>query len=152
LLDKKREDDTRRDPSKRWRERTRIIPLHQKDTEFHALPLDMPIDYYDPVFYNALQPRLRHRITNKQVALLPDVKCSFSHNADEKLSDEEFMLNYADSVLARYNLVDDGEFNDANDEDWIEDDAETPDDDEEWEDVEDMGNKRNTLVAHFSQL
>jgi hypothetical protein len=75
ILDQKREEDARRDPSKRWRERTRKAPSIQQNSDFTALPEGMPIDYFDSGFYNALQPRLRDRITNLKVAMLPNAQC-----------------------------------------------------------------------------
>jgi hypothetical protein len=152
LLDKKREDDTRRDPSKRWHERVRMVPETQKDTEFLALPEGMPIDYFDPEFYNSLQPRLRDRIMSKKVSLLPDASNSFTGHPDEKLSDKQFMRKYAKSVSGKYNLVDKGELAGVDDEeDWIIDDDEemADNDEEEWVD-EDMNGKRLELAACLS--
>ncbi|KAF6754953.1 hypothetical protein DFP72DRAFT_1123544, partial [Ephemerocybe angulata] len=70
-LEFKREKNARLDRSKRWKERVRIVPSHdQEDTLFPALPEGMPIDYFDPDFYNSLEPNLRSRIAIPEVALL----------------------------------------------------------------------------------
>jgi hypothetical protein len=130
------------------------VPENQKNTEFLALPLEMPIDYFSPDFYNSLQPRLRHCITTRKVALLPDVNRSFTRDPREKLSDAKFMEKYAGPVLARYDLVDEGEFNDADEEQWISDDEdeELVDDgeDEEEQFDDDLAGKRSALVACLS--
>ena len=56
LLDKKREEEARLDPKRKWHEHVRVVPEVQKATEFPALPLGMPIDYFNPGFFNQLQP------------------------------------------------------------------------------------------------
>lgn len=62
-LDQDREHAARLDPSQRWQERLRMLPPdNQKDTLFPTLPLSIPIDYYNPDFYNKLPPRLRSRV------------------------------------------------------------------------------------------
>ena len=151
LLDKKREDDTRRDPNMRWRERLRVVPENQKDTELLALPQGMPIDYFDPPFFNNLQPRLRQCVTNGQVALLPNVDLSFTGIPDEKISDEKFMDKYAMSVLKQYNLVGKGELDGADEDEWMidGDDRDDGDEDEGWGD-EDMADKRQELADRLS--
>ena len=105
-----------RDPSKRWRECVRIVPENQKNTEFLALPLGMPIDYYDPDFFNSLQPQLRSCIATTKVALLPDATQSFACVPDERLSDKRFVEKHAGSILAKYHLADKGELDDAAEE------------------------------------
>jgi hypothetical protein len=154
LLDQKREEDTHQDPSKRWREHLRIVPDNQKDSEFLVHPTGMPIDYFDPGFYNRLQPHLRYSITTKKVSLLPDVTNSFGGNPDEKLSDAAFMKKYAESILAKYDLVDEGELEDANEKDSItdHDDELIPYDDEDWDRDDDMADKRQELAAHLSTI
>ncbi|TEB22702.1 hypothetical protein FA13DRAFT_1595691, partial [Coprinellus micaceus] len=69
-FDQVRERNTRLDQSKRWRERKRRVPSNQKDTSFPTLPQNMPIDYFDPDFYNSLEASLRARIAIPEVALL----------------------------------------------------------------------------------
>jgi hypothetical protein len=105
------------------------------------LPEGMPIDYFDPDFYNALQPRLRDRITNTKVAMLPDVEHSFLRSADEKLDDKQFNAKYGNDIIAKYQLVEEGELEDfEGEEEWLADDdedAEMSSGDEE--DVEEDG-------------
>jgi hypothetical protein len=149
LLDKKREQDMRRDPTKRWRERLRLVPEVQQDSDFQILPQGLPIDYFDPDFFNDLQPRLRSRTAVQTVALLPDASLSFSRHPDEKLSDEAFMAKYGDEVLARYDLSD--LVDEQDEEEWIVDDemADDVDSDEDPEDL-DMSARRSTLTAQLS--
>jgi hypothetical protein len=161
LLDKKREEDTRRDPSKRWRERVRIVPQHQKETEFPALPTGMPIDYFDPRFYNNLQPRLHNSVTTGKISMLFNVNDSFTGHSDEKLSDAQFTAQYAASILEKYNLVSEAELQDIGEDssendddeegegDWLGEDDLSADDLEDIE-LEDMEGMRQVLAAHLN--
>ena len=116
-LDEKREQAARFDGTRRWRERLRVVPLeNQKETLFPALPLSIPVDYFDPNFFNQLPPRLRYRLAVKKVALLPDISASFGANSDEKLSDLAFTAKYGDAVFSQYEMVGPDEFGSDNDE------------------------------------
>jgi hypothetical protein len=118
----------------------------------------MPIDYFDPDFYNSLQPRLRHRITNAKVALLPDVNRSFFRDADEMLTDKRFNAKFSADILTRYQLVKDGDLEDAEEEEWLvdDDDGDDGDDDgdegnyEMGDDVE-MSARQHSLAAQLSE-
>ena len=151
-LDQDRERAARLDPGRRWRERLRMLPLeNQKDTLFPTLPLSIPIDYYDPDFFNKVPPRLRSRIATQQVAFLPDVSESFGGHPDEKLNDKAFTTKYGDTVFARYGVLDHSDFNSKEeaeagdlvgfdkdfDEDMVSDEAE-------------IESKRSALVVHLS--
>jgi hypothetical protein len=115
-----------------------------------------PIDYFDHKYYNCLQPHLRHHITNAKIALLPDISLSFSGTADEKLTDQAFNSKYGAQVLAKYNLVDEDEF-DGDDEWLVDDDADMLEDDEYDDNVNENGvdegdvlmfARQNSLTAH----
>lgn len=116
----------------------------------------MPIDYFDHQYYNSLQPRLRHHITNTKIALLPDVSLSFLGTADEKLTDDAFNGKYGAQVLAKYNLVNETEI-DEEDEWLVSDDNNIDTDmleDDEYVDngiAEDdmMSARQNTLAAQL---
>jgi hypothetical protein len=121
----------------------------------------MPIDYFDHKYYNSLQPRLRYHITNAKIALLPDVSLSFSGTADEKLTDNDFNDKYGAQVLAKYNLVNDVNANDADGEDtWLVDDNDADMlEDDAYDDVDEdgaaegdvlMSARQNTLAAQLS--
>ena len=134
------------------------MPVNQKPSNFPALPEGMPIDYFAHDFYNDLQPRLRDHITNTKVTLLPDVTKSFLHSADERLSDKQFNMKYGEQVLARYQLVEEGELEDVEEEDWLADDdedAEMSEGDEEdmYEGVKldaDMSDRQQSLATQLS--
>jgi len=141
-LDKKRYETAQMDSRKRWKERPRELPSQPKQTAYPTLPSNMPIDYFDHEYYNSLQPRLRHDITNTKIALLPDVNLSFTGTADEKLTDQVFNSKYGAEVLMKYNLVNEAEFD--------EDDVELSGveaDMEEYNDDVDMSTRQNTLAA-----
>ena len=117
LLDEVRKEDVRRDPTRRWRERLRKVPENQQETKMDALPLGMPIDYFDPDYFNGLQPRLRYRITNSQVALPPDIKKIFKSRS--KLNDQDITETYGSAILAKYEVVNEEDLQayDSDDED-----------------------------------
>ena len=118
----------------------------------------MPIDYFDHEYYNSLQPRLRHHISNAKIALLPVVSLSFSGTADEKLTNQAFNDKYGAEVLAKYNLVDETEFD--GDDEWLDDgtDADIMLEDDEYDENEDgaaegdvlMSARQNELAAQLS--
>jgi hypothetical protein len=115
----------------------------------------MPIDYFDPDFYNSLQPRLRHHITNTNVALLPDVNCSFLRDADETLSDKQFNAKFGADILERYRLVEEGELEDIKDEgEWLADDDEDVDEEDYGYDIDDdvdMSDRQHSLATQLSE-
>ncbi|KAF9033822.1 hypothetical protein BJ165DRAFT_1534376 [Panaeolus papilionaceus] len=81
-------------PNKQRLDRIRHIPPNgmQENSVFKRLPKKMPLDYYDPDFYNTLPPRLRALIADENsMVFLPNVKESFQRPDLEELSDEEFM-------------------------------------------------------------
>ena len=135
---------------RRSRDRLRFVPeADQKDSDFLALPSSLPINCYDPDFFNAQQPCTRNRIAIPKIALLPDVTRSFTGEADERLSDEKFMGKYGEAVLSRYNLDDLDAFGDE--EDWIEDNDEMDEDYEGEEDPESTGQRTNLVVRLSSE-
>jgi len=107
LLDKKREEETQYDYTKRCcQDRLRCMPSEPQDTAFPTIPQGVPVDYYDPEFFSQLQPQLCHKIANKSIALLPDIEETFTYSQDEQLSDKAFMQKYGKDILARYKLDD----------------------------------------------
>lgn len=133
LLDQKREETVRQDPRRRWRERKRIVPSNQQNSTFQTLPdHTLPIDYYDPTFYNGLQPAVKRRIAAQRVALLPVIADTFTQADDELLDDDEFTEKWGEFVLCNYLMPEEVNGN----EDWVDDDA-LFDGDEEMEDNDD---------------
>jgi hypothetical protein len=74
--------------------------MDQQASPFSALPEGMPIDYYDPIFFNQLQPRTRNRIAVRKISLLPSVTESLTWNADERLSDRAFTKKYGIPIFS----------------------------------------------------
>ncbi|KAJ2916074.1 hypothetical protein MD484_g4343, partial [Candolleomyces efflorescens] len=107
ILDAKREASARVDPDRRWKERVRQEPATVIPTAFPSIPKHMPVDYFDPNYFNHLPPKLRAKAAVYRVALLPEVEDSFSGCADEKLTDLAFDEIYAATVAAPYQMVDD---------------------------------------------
>jgi hypothetical protein len=93
---------------KRKKERIRVLPSVPQPTLFPALPTNMPIDYFNPDFFNIQQPTTRRRMAGPgksvTVALLPDVTQSFTHSKLERLTDEEFLMQLGDEILKKYDL------------------------------------------------
>jgi len=151
ILDRKRDEEALLDPTKRRRrERIRLVPASkQKDTDFPAVPSGLPLDYYDPEFYNSLQPLTRYRIATRKIALLPNVTASFTGHSDEKLSDADFTAKHGPTVWIKYALDDLDSFGG---DDWIDDDEMDADYmSSEGDDIgENVGNHQSALVARLS--
>ncbi|KAJ3531458.1 hypothetical protein NMY22_g8148 [Coprinellus aureogranulatus] len=122
------------------RDKIRKVPPKPLPSRFPALPKGMPIDYYDPHFYNGLPPRLRSTMADGSgsVGLLPlqDSKLYFTECPDELLSRDEFQQKYGESVLAKYKsapvlLKERGYEGDEDDDMFDDDDNEEEDNKEE---------------------
>jgi hypothetical protein len=96
--------------------------MNQQASPFSALPEGMLVDYYNPAFFNQLQPRTRNRIAVRKISLLPTVTESLTWNADERLSDRAFTKKYGTPIFSRYEMVDDVDIEDDGDDQWAEDD------------------------------
>ena len=154
VLDKEREASAMQDSTKRWRERKRVVPSNQKTSPFRALPEDMPINYFEPNFYNRLQPHLHMRITNNTIALLPNVEESFRGTPDERLSDTNFNNKYGDQVLKRYNIPSKGELgSESNSEDNSDEDGDIfIDDDDDAMQEDGLAQGGPEVTAHQNKL
>ncbi|KAF5320345.1 hypothetical protein D9611_011348 [Ephemerocybe angulata] len=98
-------------------------PSQQKTTGFTALPPDMPIDYYDPAFFNMLPLKVRAKADITKIALPPNPAKTFTNfKTERKLTNEGLMIKYGKTVLSRYNL--DGLFGDDDSDDLGGDDEE----------------------------
>ncbi|KAF5334252.1 hypothetical protein D9611_014574 [Ephemerocybe angulata] len=108
----------------------------QKITMFPALPPNMPIDYYDPDFFNQLPLELRKK-ANIGVLVLPGkVEKSLNRkDADGKLTGKQLMEKYGDDVLSCYDL--DG-FS-SGDEGDLSGDGDNESDGDEFDDGEECG-------------
>lgn len=153
ILDQKRELTTRQTPSQKWREHVQVVPAtDQQDSTFQVLPEQMPIDYFDPSFFNQLQPKIRNRIAIVKVSLLPDITQSFTSNDEEYMGDRAFTKKYGATVFARYHMVSDSDIEDVggNDE-WVT----TEDEDDDMslivaDDVTVIASSRSTISSHLA--
>lgn len=156
MLDRVRRETVEQHPTRKWRERRRIVPSdpsQQDDSPFVSTPDNMPIDYFEPDFFNKLQPKTRNRVATKQVAFLEDINRSFTWCPEERMSDKAFFKKYGKERLRLYDMVGDEEFDDADDE-WY-DDTQAEDDvaDMEYSDaptVRDNASSVGSARASFS--
>ncbi|KAJ7080889.1 hypothetical protein B0H15DRAFT_953237 [Mycena belliarum] len=126
--------------------RTRVVdPDAQPSTISDRLPVNVPIDYFDPAFFNALPARLRAKYRKNAVAL-PAMR----HWSNGKVPDRfktmdgtHFMEVYGNEILVQYNIPTEeeieqmqanGEDPDGRDDDEEEDGDDDDDDDEDDED------------------
>ncbi|KAF6756056.1 hypothetical protein DFP72DRAFT_810678 [Ephemerocybe angulata] len=108
ILDKKRERSAKVDPSCRWKERARREPPGgSEETAFLSIPIEMPVDYFDPTFFNDLPPKLRAKAATYHVSLLPDVEESFTRCPEELYSDARFDAEFGVERMAQYDMIDD---------------------------------------------
>jgi len=154
IVDRKREQAARQDKSRRWRERVRVVPGagEQQDSAFHVLPEGMPIDYFDPTFFNQLQPRTRNRVAISKISLLPIVGNSLTWNADERMSDRAFTDKYGAEVFVKYEMVDDADIGDDGDDEWTAEDEKDEDmtERDDFDDDFDISASRSTLSNQLS--
>ncbi|KAH6895061.1 hypothetical protein BKA70DRAFT_1028442, partial [Coprinopsis sp. MPI-PUGE-AT-0042] len=52
---------------RRRKDKLCVVPATSQPTLFPAIPTDMPIDYFDPTYFNALPPRLRLQVARKMI-------------------------------------------------------------------------------------
>ncbi|PPQ76393.1 hypothetical protein CVT24_007927 [Panaeolus cyanescens] len=118
-------------PGKKRMDRIRIIPPPSKRlvSPFKRLPKDMPLDYFDPVYFNERTPRLRSLIADQEtMVFLPNIEETFQRPELEEMKNQDFLL--LPDIIARRNLyqtVDPSKFErtpDTDDED-LEDEEET---------------------------
>ncbi len=128
-----------------------MVPDNQQDSAFSALPEGMPIDYYDPTFFNQLQPRTRNRIATRKISLLPVVTESLTWNAEERLGDRAFTKKYGAPVFSQYQMVGDADIGDDGDDEWAaEDDMDEDMVDRDQVDVAEMDASRSSIAAQLS--
>jgi hypothetical protein len=107
LLDDKRKTRDRL-TSKRGRIATPRVEIAQPPpSPFHEIPRDMPIDFFDPSFFNELDTDLRREVALRKIALLGDVSQSLSKTsaATERLNDEDFTALQGPDVFHHYEMV-----------------------------------------------
>jgi hypothetical protein len=106
------------------------LPIDQRpDSHLKALPDKVPLDYFDPFFFNSLPLSLRRRLAGDEpyVALPPENTMVFAspRHESEHMNTGTFMERYGDDILANYHLPaeEDEKFEllDSEDEDWLTD-------------------------------
>ncbi|EGG03786.1 uncharacterized protein MELLADRAFT_78491 [Melampsora larici-populina 98AG31] len=119
-------------------------------------PKNMPIDFYNPSWFNELTDAQKTKVADAYcVALLPNAKLSFCavSGADEKLGDKAFNAKFWDQITGFYNLShvigseedneddedDDNEDSDYDDDIDLEDTSGEDDDDEQDNNKDDDG-------------
>ncbi|KAG6913722.1 hypothetical protein DXG01_004703 [Tephrocybe rancida] len=117
-------------------ERNRVDPPMPQPSERTAIPRAVPIDWFDPEYFNhTLTLRERAQLVKHgvRVALPTAELCATWEqcSAWKNLSDSDFMLQYGNTVLAEYNLPTEEdlkrleEFENDAEEDEVQDDLES---------------------------
>ncbi|KAJ7585828.1 hypothetical protein C8J56DRAFT_1165625 [Mycena floridula] len=74
-------------------------------SRFREIPREMPIQYYDPTWFNNRPPQMRAKIAPKHiVAFVPGSSDFFSRNSDNKLSVSVLTEIYGNEVFEKYDL------------------------------------------------
>ena len=79
-----------------------------KLSELTALPKKVPIDWFDPIYWNnlSIRERVQYVKNGTYVALPPAELCGSWHECEKwkSMPEKEFMAKYGDEVQARYKL------------------------------------------------
>ncbi|KAJ7085457.1 hypothetical protein B0H15DRAFT_738188, partial [Mycena belliarum] len=78
-------------------------PANAKDSDIgRRFPADVPVDWFDPEYFNKLPKSLRAKYRNKGIGLpFPD---HWAADDWKRLSDTDFMEKYGKHVLALYRI------------------------------------------------
>jgi len=87
LLDEKHEEEFCYTTTKHHQEHICQLTSQPQETLFTPLAQELPLNYFDPVFFNNLQWFLCKKIALHSIAFLPDVEKSLTGCPDELLSD-----------------------------------------------------------------
>lgn len=72
----------------------------------------MPLDYFDPTFFNELQHHIQQLCADPDIVAIPkDEKTWFTHSLEERLSDEDFSELYGVDIFTKYKFVQTDEAN-----------------------------------------
>ncbi|KAH9807674.1 hypothetical protein DFH28DRAFT_1146224 [Melampsora americana] len=149
---------------KRPQGRIRRRPKNPVMSTLGRPPKNMPIDFYDPAWFNELTDAQKTKVADVyRVALLPNAKLSFCavSAADEKLSDKAFYSKFWDQITGFYDLShvigseeDKDDDNDNNNEDSDYDDEIDLEDTsgEDDEDEESDGDNHDGFVAEDDEV
>ena len=82
------------------------------DSPIETLPQDMPLDYFDPSFFNGLQYDTQQLCADPGMIAIPkDQQTWFTHSAEECLGDEDFIELHGTEVFNKYKFVQTNETN-----------------------------------------
>lgn len=101
------------------RQYRRHIPAAPIDSPITTLPHHMPLDYFDPEFFNQLQYHTQQEVcaAPATIAIPRNEKTWFTHSTEECLCDKDFNELHGADVFTRYQFVhadsDDSEANEA---------------------------------------
>ncbi|TFK20877.1 hypothetical protein FA15DRAFT_561144, partial [Coprinopsis marcescibilis] len=77
-----------------------VPPANEQNiSHYLAIPFGMPLDYFDPQFYNTIPHHMHAWAAVRSVTILPDPALSFTDHPDERLSDSAFNKKYLPGVL-----------------------------------------------------
>ncbi|KAJ7608163.1 hypothetical protein FB45DRAFT_1129986 [Roridomyces roridus] len=105
-IDAKIKEPLGRTPGARHPEDRKLHPDTSKTSRLsRILPEGIPIDYFDPEFFNKLDPRERAKYAKTGVAFPLPQYCTNEHHSDwAKMGKKDFMVKYGNDVLKLYNL------------------------------------------------
>ncbi|KAA1137645.1 hypothetical protein PGTUg99_017935 [Puccinia graminis f. sp. tritici] len=93
---------------KRVQRRKRVVPPTVRESIFPRPPKGLPLDFYDPTWFNNLLTQQRIEVADtRQVAFLPDAAQSLMGKQipSEKLTDKQFTAKFFDTLAAPYDLT-----------------------------------------------
>lgn len=90
-------------------ERTREDPLTPIESQLYALPKSVPIDWFDPVYWNTVltvRERLDYIKDGIRIALPLEEHCQTWEQCIgwKNLPEDDFMETYGNAVLGEYNM------------------------------------------------
>ncbi|KAK7041208.1 hypothetical protein R3P38DRAFT_3453465 [Favolaschia claudopus] len=98
----------------------RIVPAFNERNagQFQEIPKGMPIQYYDPKWFNNRPPQARAKLEAQLVvAFIPGSTDFFATSGDHALSDQKLTAKYGHKVFAEYDLDFEEKASDADNED-----------------------------------
>ncbi|PLW50635.1 hypothetical protein PCASD_00670 [Puccinia coronata f. sp. avenae] len=112
---------SKQDPSSKRKRRVRKLPKIPLMSSCTLAPSNLPIDFYDPTWYQSLTPAQQQKIPDTQsIAFLPDAGQSLmpknQRHPDEKLSDLSFTRKYWDILVEPYGLLEEESSDDSESE------------------------------------
>ena len=90
----------------------RHVPTISIDSSIETLPQNMPLDYFDPPFFNGLQSHTQQLCADPEMIAIPKNETAwFTHSIEERLSDEDFTECYGADVFSKYEFAQTDEAN-----------------------------------------